>query len=85
LKSSIDRRAQRFFRLELVCRRSLACSADGRPFVKFVSARAGVVSFASRPDQNTSVNLKLTSSFGSAVSHRVDQSFHNFKRLVEAG
>jgi uncharacterized membrane protein len=45
---------------------------------------AGVVSFASRPDQSTSVNLKLTSSFGGAVSHRVEKYLRNFKRLVEA-
>jgi len=45
---------------------------------------AGVVSFASRPDQSTCVNLKLTSSFGGAVSHRVDKYLNNFKRLVEA-
>jgi uncharacterized membrane protein len=45
---------------------------------------AGVVSFASRPNQSTCVNLKLTSSFGGAVSHRVDKYLHNFKRLVEA-
>ena len=44
---------------------------------------AGVVSFASRPDQSTSVNLKLTSSFGGAVSHRVDKYLHNFKKLAE--
>src|SRR5438105_5079625 len=46
---------------------------------------AGVVSFASRPDSSTCVNFKLTSSFGGAVSHRVDKYLHNFKRLVEAG
>jgi uncharacterized membrane protein len=46
---------------------------------------AGVVSFASRPDRSTSVSLKLTSSFGGAISHRVDKYLHNFKRLVEAG
>jgi uncharacterized membrane protein len=45
---------------------------------------AGVVSFASRRDQSTSVNLKLTSSFGGAVSHRVEKYLRNFKRLVEA-
>ena len=44
---------------------------------------AGVVSFASRPNQSTCVNLKLTSSFGGAVSHRVDKYLRNFKRLVE--
>ena len=45
---------------------------------------AGVVSFASLFDQSTCVTLKLTSSFGGAVSHRVDKYLHNFKRLVEA-
>jgi uncharacterized membrane protein len=45
---------------------------------------AGVVSFASHPEQKTCVNLKLTSSFGGAISGRVDRYLHNFKRLVEA-
>jgi len=45
---------------------------------------AGVVSFASCPDQSTCVNFKLTSSFGGAVSHRVNKYLHNFKSLVEA-
>src|SRR2546423_15407923 len=45
---------------------------------------AGVVSFASLSDQSTSITLKLTSSFGGAVSNRVDKYLHNFKRLVEA-
>jgi uncharacterized membrane protein len=45
---------------------------------------AGVVSFASLFDQSTCVTLKLTSSFGGAVSHRVDEYLHNFKKLVEA-
>jgi uncharacterized membrane protein len=45
---------------------------------------AGVVSFASYPDRSTCVNFKLTSSFGGAISHRVDKYLHNFKRLVEA-
>jgi uncharacterized membrane protein len=44
----------------------------------------GVVSFASLFDQSTCVTLKLTSSFGGAVSHRVDEYLHNFKKLVEA-
>jgi uncharacterized membrane protein len=44
---------------------------------------AGVVSFASLSDQSTCVTLKLTSSFGGAVSNRVDGYLHNFKRLVE--
>src|SRR6266496_646269 len=45
---------------------------------------AGVVSFASLSDQSTCITLKLTSSFGGAVSNRVDRYLHNFKRLVEA-
>lgn len=44
---------------------------------------AGVVSFAPLSDRNTCVTLKLTSSFGGAVSHRVDRYLHNFKRLAE--
>lgn len=44
---------------------------------------AGVVSFASLFDQSTCVTLKLTSSFGGAISYRIDKYLHNFKRLVE--
>src|SRR5438132_7326162 len=44
---------------------------------------AGVVSFTSLSDQRTLVTLKLTSSFGGAVSHRVDKYLHNFKKLAE--
>jgi uncharacterized membrane protein len=44
---------------------------------------AGVVSFTSLSDQNTCVTLKLTSSFGGAVSRRVDGYLDNFKRLIE--
>jgi uncharacterized membrane protein len=44
---------------------------------------AGVVSFAPRSDQSTCINLKLTSSFGGAVSRRVDRYLYNFKRLIE--
>ena len=44
---------------------------------------AGVVSFASLSDQSTCVTLKLSSSFGGAVSSRVDKYLHNFKRFVE--
>src|SRR5260370_652103 len=44
---------------------------------------AGVVSFASLSDQSTCVTLKLTSSFGGAVSNRVDRYLHNFKKLIE--
>ena len=45
---------------------------------------AGVVSFAPLSDQSTCVTFKLTSSFGGAVSGRVDRYLHNFKRLVES-
>ena len=44
---------------------------------------AGVVSFESLSDQITCVTLKLTSSFGGAVSNRVERYLHNFKRLIE--
>jgi len=44
---------------------------------------AGVVSFASLPDQSTCVTLKLTSSFGGAVSRRIDRYLQNFKQLIE--
>lgn len=44
---------------------------------------AGVVSFAPISDRNTCITLKLTSSFGGAVSNRVDKYLHNFKRLIE--
>ena len=44
---------------------------------------AGVVSFESCSDRTTRVSLKLSSSFGGAVSRRVDRYLHNFKRLVE--
>ena len=43
----------------------------------------GVVSFTTRPNQSTCVTLKISSSFGGAVSQRVDRYLHNFKRLVE--
>ena len=44
---------------------------------------AGVVSFASLSPRSTCVTLKLTSSFGGAVSRRIDKYLHNFKRLIE--
>jgi uncharacterized membrane protein len=44
---------------------------------------AGVVSFASLSERNTCVTLKLTSSFGGAVSSRVNKYLRNFKSLVE--
>ena len=44
---------------------------------------AGVVSFAALSDNSTCVTMKLTSSFGGAVSNRVGKYLHNFKLLVE--
>jgi uncharacterized membrane protein len=44
---------------------------------------AGVVSFASFSDQSTCVTLKLTSSFGGAVSRRVGTYLQNFKTLIQ--
>ena len=44
---------------------------------------AGVVSFAPLSDQSTCVTLKLTSTFGGAVSNRVDKYLHNSKTLIE--
>jgi uncharacterized membrane protein len=44
---------------------------------------AGVVSFASLSDQSTCVTLKLTSSFGGAVSQRIRTYLQNFKTLAE--
>ena len=44
---------------------------------------AGVVSFEACSERTTRVSLKLSSSFGGAVSNRVDRYLHNFKRLVE--
>ena len=43
----------------------------------------GVVSFLSHHDRMTRITFKLTSSFGGAVSNRVDKYLHNFKRLIE--
>jgi uncharacterized membrane protein len=54
--------------------------SDGHAPVHFA---AGVVSFESCPDRATTVTLKLSSSFGGAVSRRVDKYLHNFKRLAE--
>ncbi len=45
---------------------------------------AGVVSFESCSGRTTCVTFKLTSSFGGAVSRRVDRYLHSFKRLIEA-
>ena len=39
---------------------------------------------ASLSDKSTCVTLKLTSSFGGAVSNRVDRYLYNFKKLIEA-
>jgi uncharacterized membrane protein len=44
---------------------------------------AGVVAFTPLSDQSTCLTLKLTSSFGGAVSTRVDKYLHNFKLLIE--
>ena len=44
----------------------------------------GVVSFESSSKETTRINLRLSSSFGGAVSRRVDRYLRNFKRLVEA-
>jgi uncharacterized membrane protein len=45
---------------------------------------AGVVSFTSLSERRTRITLKLASSFGGAVSNRVDKYLHNFKQLVES-
>jgi uncharacterized membrane protein len=45
---------------------------------------AGVVSFTPLSDRSTCVTLKLSSSFGGAISGRIDKYLHNFKRLIEA-
>jgi uncharacterized membrane protein len=44
---------------------------------------AGVVSLTPLSDQSTCVTLKLTSSFGGAVSNRVAKYLRNFKQLAE--
>ena len=44
----------------------------------------GVVSFAPVSDRSTCITLKLTSSFGGAVSNRVEGYLRNFKELIEA-
>ena len=44
---------------------------------------AGVVSFVPLSDKSTCVTMKLTSSFGGAVSNRIGKYLHNFKLLVE--
>jgi uncharacterized membrane protein len=44
---------------------------------------AGVVSFASLYDRSTCVTLKLTSSFGGAVSRRVGIYLQKFKTLIQ--
>jgi hypothetical protein len=46
---------------------------------------AGVVSFTSLSDLRTCVTLKLTSSFGGAVSRRISTYLQSFKTLIEAG
>jgi len=54
--------------------------ADHRALDHFA---AGVVSFSSLSHRSTCVTLKLTSSFGGAVSRRIDKYLQNFKRLIE--
>jgi uncharacterized membrane protein len=44
---------------------------------------AGVVSFVPISDQSTCVTLKLTSSFGGAVSRRLGIYLQNFKKVIE--
>ena len=44
---------------------------------------AGVVSFAPCSNRTTCITFKLTSSFGGAVSRRVNRYLRNFKRLIE--
>jgi uncharacterized membrane protein len=44
---------------------------------------AGVVSFASVSDRSPCVSLKLTSSFGGAVSRRVGIYLQKFKTLIQ--
>jgi uncharacterized membrane protein len=44
---------------------------------------AGVVCFAPLSDESTCVTLKLTSSFGGAVSRRVGIYLQNFKKMIE--
>ena len=43
----------------------------------------GVISFASCPDESTRISFKLSSSFGGAVSRRIDRYLQNFKCLIE--
>jgi uncharacterized membrane protein len=45
---------------------------------------AGVVSFAALSDRSTCITLKLTSSFGGAISRRVGTYLQNFKTLIES-
>jgi uncharacterized membrane protein len=44
---------------------------------------AGVVSFTPHADQSTSVALTMMSTYGGAVSERVDTYLRNFKGLIE--
>jgi uncharacterized membrane protein len=44
---------------------------------------AGVVSFAALSDRSTCITLKLTSSFGGAVSRRVGIYLQKFKTLIQ--
>jgi uncharacterized membrane protein len=54
--------------------------SDGHAPAHFAS---GVVSFVSQPVRRTRITLKLASSFGGAVSRRVDKYLRNFKKLIE--
>ena len=42
-----------------------------------------VVSFTSRSDRSTGVSVRISSSFGGALSRRVNPYLRNFKRLIE--
>jgi hypothetical protein len=44
---------------------------------------AGVFSFAYCADRTRCITFKLCSSFGGAVSRRIDKYLQNFKRLIE--
>ena len=71
--------------LEMVLRvpeRRLAWRTLAEPRVSDHFA-AGVVSFAPLSDQSTCVTLKLTSSFGGAVSRRIGIYLQNFKKMID--
>ena len=54
--------------------------SDGHAPAHFAT---GVVSFVPQPVRRTRITLKLASSFGGAVSRRVDKYLRNFKKLIE--